>query len=211
VRSSVGSPGVVEVFADVSCPYAHVGLSRFVDRRRATGRHDLMLRVRAWPLELVNGQPLDVDHLAEVIDDLRGQVSPNLFMRFDPAQLPSTTLPALDLVSDAYGISLASGERASLAVRDALFERGQDVSDPAVLARLRADLRLPPAGPASRDDVLADWAEGQSRGVIGSPHFFVDGADFFCPALDIQREEHRVHIRPDVAGFNQFFAHCEAA
>ena len=55
----------VEVFADVLCPFTHVGLPRFVDRRRALGRADVTLQVRAWPLEIVNGQPLDPPFIAE--------------------------------------------------------------------------------------------------------------------------------------------------
>jgi hypothetical protein len=48
---------LVEVFADVGCPFAHVGLRRFVERRDELGRDDVVLWVRAWPLELVNARP----------------------------------------------------------------------------------------------------------------------------------------------------------
>ena len=69
------APRAVEVFADIWCPYAHVGLRRFIHRRWASHRKDLVLRVRAWPLELVNGEPLDADHVAEQIEDLRRQAA----------------------------------------------------------------------------------------------------------------------------------------
>ena len=49
----------LEVFADVCCPFTHVGLRRIVRRRAELGRDDVVLVVRAWPLELVNGVPLD--------------------------------------------------------------------------------------------------------------------------------------------------------
>jgi 2-hydroxychromene-2-carboxylate isomerase len=202
---------VVEVFADIWCPYAHVGLRRFVQRRWATRRDDLMLRVRAWPLELVNGEPLDADHVAEQVADLRRQVTPDLFSGFDPRRFPRTTLPALDLVSDAYAQGLKVGERASLAVRDALFERGDDICDPAVLDRVRTDLAVSRVGPGARWQVLADWAEGRRRGVVGSPHFFVGDDSFFCPTLQIDREGGRRHIRVDSLRFDQFFARCAAA
>ena len=101
-RAPRAGDAVIEVFADVWCPYAHVGIRRFVQRRWAVGRDDLLLRVRAWPLELVNGEPLDADHVAEQIDDLRRQVTPALFAGFDARRFPSTTLPALELVDDAY-------------------------------------------------------------------------------------------------------------
>ena len=50
---------VIEVFADVACPFTHIGLRRLVEQRAALGRDDVTLLVRAWPLELVNGKPLD--------------------------------------------------------------------------------------------------------------------------------------------------------
>jgi 2-hydroxychromene-2-carboxylate isomerase len=202
---------VVEVFADIWCPYAHVGLRRFVHRRWVARRSDLVLRVRGWPLELVNGEPLDADHVAEQVADLRRQVTPDLFSGFDPRRFPRTTLPALDLVSDAYAQGLKAGERASLAVRDALFERGDDICDPAVLDRVRTDLALSRVGPGARWQVLADWAEGRRRGVMGSPHFFVGDDSFFCPTLQIDREGGRRHIRVDSLRFDQFFARCAAA
>jgi len=199
------------VFADIWCPYAHVGIRRFARRRWAAPRNDLVLRVRAWPLELVNGEPLDADHVAEQIDDLRSQVASDLFGGFDPRQFPHTTLPALDLVNDAYANALVVGERASLAIRDALFERGNDISDPVVLDRLRVDLSLGPARPDARRHVLADWTEGRRRGVVGSPHFFVDDDSFFCPTLQIERHNEHRHIRIDSQRFDEFFARCSAA
>ena len=199
------------MFADIWCPYAHVGIRRFVHRRWAVRRDDLVLQVRAWPLELVNGEPLDAHHVAEQVHDLRQQVAPDLFGAFDSARFPCTTLPALDLVNDAYAAGAMTGERASLAVRDALFERGQDISDPDVLDRLRVDLALGPPRPGARRQVLAEWAEGRRRGVVGSPHFFVGDAGFFCPTLQIDRQDGHRRIRIDSKGFDELFARCSAA
>jgi hypothetical protein len=47
--------------------------------------------------------------------------------------------------------------------------------------------------------VTAKWEEGQRRGVIGSPHFFVGSSGYFCPALDITRVGGKLQIRPDLA------------
>jgi 2-hydroxychromene-2-carboxylate isomerase len=199
----------IEVFADIWCPFAHVGLRRFVHQRWTAGRGDLALHVRAWPLELVNGEPLDAHHVAEQIEDLQRQVTPHLFSGFDPDRFPLTTLPALDLVSDAYAVGPSVGERASLAVRDALFERGEDIGDASVLGHLRTDLALPP--PGGREQVLADWAEGQRRAVVGSPHFFIGDTSFFCPALRIVSKDGNRHIRIDTERFDEFFASCLAA
>lgn len=66
---------MIEVFADVVCPFTHVGLRRLVERRHELGS-SAVLRVRAWPLELVNGEPLAADVVAEEVRELREQVAP---------------------------------------------------------------------------------------------------------------------------------------
>src|SRR5580765_3971359 len=91
----------VEVFADVRCPFAHVGLRRLAGRLAAAGA-DVAFWVRAWPLELVNGAPLEGALIAEEVDELCDQVAPDLFAGFDPSRYPATSLPALGLAASAY-------------------------------------------------------------------------------------------------------------
>jgi len=189
---------VVEVFADVRCPFAHVGIRRLVER----GGPDVILRVRAWPLELVNQAPLDGSLIAEEVEELRAQVAPELFFGFDPAHWPSSSLPALGLVAAAYARHLWLGQRVSLAVRDALFEHGRDIAQPDVLDQIagREGVSWPVD---ARQAVLDDWEEGRRRAVIGSPHFFVDGRGFFCPALDIRRHDGHLVISADHEGLEE--------
>ena len=127
---------LLEVYADVGCPFTHVGLAWVVERRRRLGREDLAVHVRSWPLELVNGRPLDPATVADHVRELRQQVAPDLFGGFDPAAFPTTTLPALALAASAYDRGLGVGESVSLALRHALFEEGRDVSDPDVLGEV---------------------------------------------------------------------------
>ena len=47
----------VEVFADITCPFTHVGLKQVVGHV-AEMREPADVIVRAWPLEWVNGTPL---------------------------------------------------------------------------------------------------------------------------------------------------------
>src|SRR6266540_7410047 len=179
--------GTIEVVADIRCPFTHVGLRRLVERRDAFGLTEIKLRVRSWPLELVNDAPLDPVMIGEEVDELRAQVAPDLFTGFEPSRFPASSLPGLMLAAAAYEHSLVLGEQISLALRQALFEDGGDIADPAVLHRIAspAGIELPPA--RGHEKVLADWTEGQQRGVIGSPHFFVGDQGFFCPSLDISR------------------------
>ncbi len=196
----------VEVFADVWCPFTHVGLRRFVAHRSEHG-DDVALRVRAWPLEVVNGTPLDPGFVAEEIDEIRALVAPDLFTGFDVDRFPTTTLPALRLTDRAYRASIELGEAVALELRDRLFERGEDIGDPAVLAEIETSHRVPEA-PEEVDVVQRDWDEGRQRGVVGSPHFFTPGGDFFCPALDVRRVDGHLRITADPDGFERFLDSC---
>src|SRR6476659_9480794 len=198
---------VVEVFADVTCPFAHVGLRRFVAHRRALEITRPLLRVRAWPLELVNGEPLDPEVVARHVDELREQVAPDLFGAFEPELLPRSAMPSLELVAAAYRLGDAAGERMSLLVRDALFEQGLDLSQPDVLASMAAT-----EGIASTSDaeqlVLDDYEEGKRRGVRVSPEFFLDGRGWYCPSLQIDKVGESLRIQPDIAEIQAFLAAC---
>ncbi len=209
VRGTTGA--VVEVFADIWCPFTHVGLRGFEDLRVRTGRSDVGIRVRAWPLELVNGAPADPDVTLQHVRDLQREVAPSLFRNLDVHRFPGSTLPALALVNRAYRTEFEVGERASFALRDALFEEGRDISDPAVLGRVAGDLGV--VGPDESDHaaVIADWHEGQQRGVLGSPHFFCGESNIFCPSLDITENPGRgASIVTDTSRLTEFLNQCFA-
>ena len=179
---------VIEVFADIWCPFAHVGLRCVVERRTELKREDAVLHVRSWPLELVNGAPLDPITTELHVQELRAQVAPDLFQRFDPKHFQTTTLPALAWVHAAYEMDKRRGEAVSLALRNALFEHGVDVSDPDALSDIVRAEGVNSFGATDEQAVLADWREGTERGVKGSPHFFCGHADAFCPSLDIFKD-----------------------
>lgn len=196
------------MFAEIGCPFAYVGLTRLHQRRTARGRTEPVLHVRAWPLELINGEPLDPGHVAEEVDELRRQVTPDLFAGFDPGAFPSTSLPALRLTAAARATDPRLGEAAALALRRAVFEEGRDVTDPAVLAELAGRLGVV----ASDEDgpVLADLEAGRRRGVVGSPHFFLDQEDVFCPTLEIERIDGHLRITTDQEALEAFLERCLA-
>lgn len=203
-----GRSRTIEVFTDVWCPFAHVGLRCVVAAREAAGRPDVVIRVRAWPLELVNRAPMDPARAAHHAHDLQEQVAPHLFTHLDLDHFPTSTLEALALTEAAYRVDAALGERMSLAVREELFEHGRDISDPAVLASLAAAIGTPLPEDRDRTAVLNDWHDGQRRGVIGSPHFYCGSRDLFCPSLDITRDDHGVTIRLDTGVLDAFLTDC---
>lgn len=197
---------MIEVFADITCPFAHVGLHHLTGYAAERGVPDLRFRARAWPLELVNGKRHDGAGEQEKVDALRAEAARELFTGFDPTTFPTTTLPALAAEAAAYRVDDDAGARFSLAVRDALWEAGRDVSDLEVLYELCEALGTPRPTPDDDARVRADHEEGRRRGVQGSPHFFTSRGGFFCPSLDIDRGDDGLTVHFDGAGFRDFLS-----
>ncbi len=177
----------IEVFGDINCPFTHVGLKVIVAEIDSLDI-PVDLRVRAWPLEWVNGSPLDVDGVAAKVAALETELGVDDFSGFRRDLWPNTTLPALNLADAAYQRDAATGLAVSLLLRRLLFEEGQDISEQQVLADVADDFALPRPSTAATAGVHADYAEGQQRGVRGSPDFWVEGREFFCPSLDIDHD-----------------------
>ena len=171
----------IEVYADVWCPFAHVGLHYVVEHRSALGRGDVLLDIRAWHLELVNGAPLDPEITASHVRELRSQVAPHLFGGFNPDHFPTTSLPAFACAHAAYSQDPKTGEAMSLALRDALFEEGLDISRPEVLSELTEAFNVVPYGAADEEAVRRDRQDGVRRGVRGSPYFYC--GEFATPSV----------------------------
>jgi predicted DsbA family dithiol-disulfide isomerase len=185
----------IEVFADIVCPFTHVGLRRLSQARRSRDTAPAV-RVRAWPLEWVNGAPLAPDLAAREIAALRAQVSPDLFVGFDEETFPRTSIPAFGLAAAAYAVDDVTGEMVSLALRDALFENGADVSDDDVLRSIGRPFGVEPLDRVTAESaVRTDWERGKARAVKGSPHFFVGDRGWFCPSLEIIHEGERFDIQ----------------
>ena len=77
----------VEVFADITCPFTHVGLGRVV---RGLDPSTAVI-VRAWPLEWVNGAPVDARAVHAKIEALRSQLGLNAFRGFSPDCWPRSS------------------------------------------------------------------------------------------------------------------------
>lgn len=196
----------IEVFADISCPFTHVGLQRLIAERDARGS-SIGIRARAWPLEWINGRQLAPELVAAEIDGLRARVAPNLFRGFDAERWPHTTIPALGLAAAAYEHDVALGERLSVRLREALFEEGRDISEETELRAIGRPFGVEPMAPlAAEAAVRADWERGRTRGVRGSPHFFVGARNWFCPSLRIRHEGAEFDIAVDTPSLQRFYA-----
>lgn len=192
----------MDVYADLTCPFAHLSLHRLRREREARGS-GLVLRVRSWPLEVVNGVVQDGRMVARTAAHLRVTIAPDLFRRVDPDNWPHTTLPALALADAAYDHGPAVGEAVNLALRDALFEHGLPIDDEALLDRIAADHGVTrPADVAAR--VEHDWASGSALGVEGSPTYVLGDRRWFCPALNVSHDDHGLVVTPDEATMREF-------
>ena len=174
----------IEVFADINCPFTHVGLKVVAAEVEALNEA-VDVRVRAWPLEWVNGSSLDVDGVALKVAALETQLGVNDFSGFRRDRWPHTTISALNLVDAAYQRNPATGFAVSLLLRRLLFEEGQDISDQQVLAEVANGFALPMPPMEASNGVQADYTEGTRRGVRGSPDFWIEDREFFCPSLEI--------------------------
>jgi predicted DsbA family dithiol-disulfide isomerase len=205
----VKATGKLEVFADIWCPFAHVGLRAAMAVRTANGIDGSPFVIRAWPLELVNGAPMDVRSTSAHIQDLREQVAPDMFRGFDEEDFPSTSLPALALAHLAYDQAPSTGEAVSMALRDALFEEGRNIARREVLEEIADDYGMVLDGSLGDEGVLDDWRRGRERGVKGSPHFFCHGSEAFCPSLDIESDSHgHLSLRRNADQLSQFLLGC---
>jgi 2-hydroxychromene-2-carboxylate isomerase len=104
----------------------------------------------------------------------------------------------------AYRHGVRAGEEFSFAVRHALFEDGLDVSDGRVLQALLEQQGVDGPSDDDRRAVHDDLADGQRRGVAGSPHFFTADGSFFCPSLDIEHDGDGYAVSFDAEGFQEF-------
>ncbi|WP_436794554.1 DsbA family oxidoreductase [Actinospongicola halichondriae] len=200
-------PADLEIYADVVCPFTHAGLTRAI----ASLPGSVEVRIHPWPLEWVNDAPLDPAHVAAEIRAMRSEVAPTLFQGFDEAAFPTTSLPALAAAERAYRVGNAEGLAVSLALRDALFEQGRDIGDPAITRAVLEAAGLDDATEADRAAVAQGYEAGKARGVDGSPHYFTAGGSWFCPGLDISKVDGEFVVRPDTGPFEELLAALGAA
>ena len=195
----------IEVWADMTCPFAYVGLRHVVDHLAEIDR-PVSVIVRSWPLEWVNGTGLAFDGVQAKAAVLREQLGVDLFNGLAAESWPSSTIPALALAAAAYDLDVATGLAVSMDLRRALFEMDTDISDARVLHEI-ARAHGVEFDPGDERAVRADYENGQERGVKGSPHYFVADTDFFCPALDLGHDaENHLTARFDPDGLARFLA-----
>jgi predicted DsbA family dithiol-disulfide isomerase len=181
------------VWADIACPYATVVLHRLVRERDRRGL-DLVIDLRAYPLELVNRRPTPRSEVDADIASLAA-LEPDLGMApwsAAPDTYPVTSLPALEAVRAAAGqgpeMALALDSR----LRRAFLAESRCISILPVIAECAEEcdgldvaglLDEMRTGPVT-GDVLSHLDQAGRLGVVGSPHVALsDGSGWFAPSL----------------------------
>jgi predicted DsbA family dithiol-disulfide isomerase len=193
-------PGVITIFSDIWCSFAHIAIHRLHAARRRLG---LVGRVhfdlRSFPLELLNDAPSPRSGTDSEVGRM-GQHEPGAGWQLwqDKEYLyPSTTLPALEAVIAAKAQGLHAAEQLDLALRRAFWAQSRCISnrkvimdaaastgvvDTAALAEALDDGRARPA-------LSADAATAATDRVDCSPHLFLpDGSDHANPGIDVRWE-----------------------
>jgi predicted DsbA family dithiol-disulfide isomerase len=191
--------GGLTVWADIACPWATVVLHRLVRERDRRGL-DLMIDLRAYPLELVNGRPTP---RAEIDGDIAAlaAMEPDLGMApwsADPDTYPVTSLPALEAVRAATSQGAEMGLALDSRLRRAFFAEHRCISILPIITdcaeecegldvgRLLDEMRTGPV----LGDVLGHLDQATHLGVVGSPHVaLADGSGWFAPSLETDGDD----------------------
>jgi predicted DsbA family dithiol-disulfide isomerase len=190
------SPGTIVVFADVGCPFAHIGLHRLLDTRARLDLDDAVaLDIRAFPLELFNDRPtpkhsldLEIAALSQAVPEAGWQAWSDRDYRF-----PVTMLPPMEAVQAAKLQSFRAAEQLDHRLRTAFFAESRCISmrheilacaaecaavDVAALTEALDDGR-------ARRTVIDQWEQSQGEDILGSPHLFLpDGSEHHNPGME---------------------------
>jgi predicted DsbA family dithiol-disulfide isomerase len=190
------APGTIVVFADIGCPWAHLAVYRLHTTRGRMGLDDkVRLDIRAFPLELINGQAtpkLILDAEIPVVGALEPDAGWQMWQR--PAhEWPVTTLLALEAVEAAKQQGLKASETLDRALRVALFAHSRTISMRHEILDIAAscdgvDVTV------LKDALVQGWARAaieqqltisQTEVVQGSPHLFLpDGTNVHNPGIE---------------------------
>jgi predicted DsbA family dithiol-disulfide isomerase len=193
-------PGMITVFADIWCSFAHVAVHRLHTTRKRLGLEGKVhFDLHAFPLELLNDAPSPRTGTDSEVGQL-GQHEPAAGWQLwqDKEYLyPSTTLPALEAVIAAKEQSPHASEQLDLALRRAFWAQSRCISNRKVIMDAAGSTGVVDtvALAAALDDGRArkalsqDAAVAATEQVICSPHLFLpDGTDHANPGIQVRWE-----------------------
>ena len=149
---------MVTVFADIVCPFTHVGLRRMTERRDQIGSTEpppgerVAARVgQRRTVGRARRRPSRSRRCGMMLRPTSSPVS-------TPTRSRATSVPALGLASLAYTLDLATGESVSLALRDARVRTGPGRQRPRTCCR-----RSPPRTDSTCARSTSSWCARNTR------------------------------------------------
>jgi len=188
----------IEVWSDLLCPFAYVGLLRLRRARERLGLSDVLLEHHTFPLELFDGPHPRRGTDTEAVG--LGQIEPEAGFRVWTAAddlYPHTVLLAAEAVHAASAQSLTAGEELDLALRRAFWAESRSICHRQVILDVAAGVpQVDVAGLAAalddgrhRKQVMADFAVASTDAIPGSPTFrFPDGTTVTNPGIRVHWE-----------------------
>lgn len=188
----------IVVYADITCPWAHLAVYRLHAARRELGLDDdVRFDIRSFPLELFNDAPTPKKTLDAEIS-VAGGLDPaagwQMWQRPE-SEYPVTSLPALEAVQAAKEQSLLASEQLDRRLRVGFFGESRVIS-------LRHEILDLARGCEAVDvDALAEALDsGRARAAVieqkeyaegdvvkGSPHLFLsDGTEAHNPGIEME-------------------------
>jgi predicted DsbA family dithiol-disulfide isomerase len=188
------STSTIEIWSDLLCPFAYVGLLR-LRRARARLGLDIAIEHHTFPLELFNGPHPRRGTDTEAVG--LGQIEPDAGFRVWTAAddlYPHTVLLAAEAVHAASAQSLTAGEELDIALRRAFWTESRSISHRQVIldvADAVPQVDLDELAAALDDGrhrrrVMADFAVASTDAIPTSPTLRLpDGTTVANPGIDV--------------------------
>jgi len=187
----------IEVWSDLLCPFAYVGLLRMRRARERLGL-DVPVEHHAFPLELFNGPHRRRGTDTEAVG--LGQIEPEAGFRVWTAPddlYPHSVLLAAEAVHAASAQSPAAGEELDLALRRAFWTRSWSIGQRQVILDVAAEVGQVDVDALAgalddgrhRSRVMADHAVARTDAIPLSPTFRLpDGTTVANPGIEVHWE-----------------------
>ncbi len=190
-------PGMIVIYSDLICPFAHVAIHRLFTTRDRLGLDDkVRLEHHAFPIELLNGGP-GTRHGSDSEIPTVGALEPDAGWQLwqgPDYHYPNTVLLAFEAVQAAKQQGLRASENLDRALRHAFWANSTPIqifasiidvataTDEVDPDRLARDI----AAGEGRQAVWDDYSTAQSDDVQMSPHLFLpDGTNTTNPGLEL--------------------------
>jgi predicted DsbA family dithiol-disulfide isomerase len=192
--------GTIAVYADITCPWAHICVHRLHETRTRVGLEDrVTIDPRAFPLELINDAPTPKKILDAEIP-VAGALEPGAGWQMwqrPASEYPVSTLPALEAVIAAKEQSPQAAEALDRGLRRAFFGASRTITMRHEILAVAEEsgvvdveaLEAALEDGRARRALTKDHFTSETEVVEGSPHVFLaDGTNVANPGIELHWE-----------------------